>query len=287
MVQDVTLIGFGEAGMAFATAASWKQRAVAYDIALERQSAAAEAGVVAARSAQKALQNAPVILSLVTADQALTAAREYAPLIAPGALWCDMNSVAPETKRAAAAAIEANAGRYVDVAVLAPVKPAPLSVSLLLAGASAGAAQGALAGLGFTNLRIVGDAVGRASAVKMIRSVMVKGLEALTAEMLLAAAAAGVTDEVLASLDASERSVSWAERADYNLDRMLVHGLRRAAEMSESSDTLRGLGVTPMMTENIVGWQQALGELALSPVPQGLDTKLAAIMQSPAFRGAI
>ncbi|SFG46015.1 3-hydroxyisobutyrate dehydrogenase [Novosphingobium sp. CF614] len=285
MEQNVALIGFGEAGMTFAAAAGWKQGAAAYDIAPDRLTAAAQAGVVAARDARRALRAAPVVLSLVTADQALPAAREYAALIAPGALWCDMNSVAPETKRAAAAVVEAAGGRYVDVAVLAPVNPARLSVPLLLAGATADAARKALSDLGFTNLRVVGEAVGRASAIKMIRSVMVKGLEALTAETMLAAAAADVTEEVLASLDASERPMSWKERADYNLDRMLVHGLRRAAEMSESSETLRGLGVAPMMTRNTAGWQQALGELAIRPVPQGLDAKLAAIMRSPAFQG--
>jgi hypothetical protein len=119
--------------------------------------------------------------------------------------------------------------------------------------------------------------VGQASAIKLCRSVMVKGLEALTAEMVLAASEAGVLDEVLASLDASEKHVPWRERADYNLDRMLQHGKRRAAEMAESAAMLRDLGIDPLMTDNTVRRQQQLGDLGLAPPPESLEGKLAAI----------
>jgi 3-hydroxyisobutyrate dehydrogenase-like beta-hydroxyacid dehydrogenase len=169
-----------------------------------------------------------------------------------------MNSVAPETKREAAAVIAAAGGRYVDVAVLAPVDPARMAVPLLLAGPHAGAGEALLRTAGFAKVRGVGDEIGRASAIKMIRSVMVKGIEALTAEMMLGAEAAGVTDEVLASLDASEKARPWAERADYNIERMTTHGLRRAAEMEESAKTLRSLGVDPLMTEGTVLRQRGM-----------------------------
>ena len=258
MVQIVALIGFGEAGMTFALAAGWEHRAVAYDIAPDRQRLMVQAGVVAAENAQRALKDAPIVLSLVTADQALAAASQSAHLIAPGAIWCDMNSVAPETKREAARMIATAGGRYVDVAVLAPVNPAGLGVPLLLAGEAAGEAGSLLRNLGFTNARVVSAEIGKASAIKMIRSVMVKGIEALTAEMMLAADAAGVTAEVLASLDASEKAMSWKDRAAYNLERMTTHGLRRAAEMEESAKTLAGLGVEPVMTVGTVRRQREM-----------------------------
>jgi 3-hydroxyisobutyrate dehydrogenase-like beta-hydroxyacid dehydrogenase len=105
---------------------------------------------------------------------------------------------------------------------------------------------------------VVGDEIGRASAIKMVRSVMVKGIEALTAEMLLGAEAAGVTGDVLASLDASEKWLPWAERAAYNVERMVTHGLRRAAEMEESAKTLTALGVEPMMTAATVCRQREM-----------------------------
>ena len=203
----------------------------------------AEAGVLAAENAREALTGVPLVLSLVTADRALAVAQDYAPFLTVGALWCDMNSVAPETKRAAAKAVEAAGGRYVDVAVLAPVDPARLNVPLLVAGAAADEAVAALGAAGFAKVRSVGAEVGRASAIKMIRSVMVKGVEALTAEMMLAAVAAGVADEVLASLDASEKAQAWAERAAYNHERMATHGVRRAAEMEEAAKTLAALEI--------------------------------------------
>ncbi|MDE2435157.1 MAG: NAD(P)-dependent oxidoreductase [Sphingomonadales bacterium] len=252
MQTQLALIGFGEAGSTFAATGGWAGHACAFDILPVRGQTMIELGVRCAQSARDALADAPLALSLVTADQALPAARAAAPFLMPGALWCDMNSVAPETKRAAAAAIEAAGGRYVDVAVLAPVNPARMAVPLLLAGAAANEAAIALQGLGFANVRVVGDDVGRASAIKMIRSVMVKGIEALTDEMMAAARAAGVEDEVLASLDASEKVQPWAARAAYNHERMTIHGARRAAEMEESARTLLSLGVAPVMTRATV-----------------------------------
>src|SRR5690606_33288765 len=199
----VALIGFGEAGEKFARAGDWRGRVRGWDIKPERRAAMAACGVETAQDASGALGNAGIAISLVTADAALDAARAYAPLLPADALWCDMNSVAPDTKQAAAEAVEAAGGRYVDVAVMAPVD-AELAVPLLLAGPHSAAARELLGELGFSNVRLVGDEVGRASAIKMIRSVMVKGIEALSAECAAAAEAAGVLDEVVLSLDASD-----------------------------------------------------------------------------------
>ena len=198
-----------------------------------------------------------VALALVTADTALSVAEEDAPYLRPGTIWCDMNSVAPETKRAAAQAVEAAGGRYVDVAIMAPVNPAGLAVPLLLSGPAAAEAEALLNQLGFANTRIVGDEIGRASAIKMIRSVMVKGIEALSWECAAAARAAGVLDEVTGSLDASDSHAPWAEKFAYNAERMEHHGLRRAAEMEESAKTLLDLGVEPVMTRGTVERQRA------------------------------
>jgi len=251
----VALIGFGEAGEAFARAPGWRGETRGWDRLPERRAIMADCGVAAGRDAGAALAEAQVVLSLVTADAALDAARQYAPLLPHGALWCDMNSVAPPTKREAAAALEAAGARYVDVAVMSPVDKG-LAVPLLLAGSHAAAVLPLLEAIGFTNLRLVGDEVGRASAIKMIRSVMVKGLEALSWECAAAAEAAGVYDEVMASLDASEKAIGWAGRVAYNRERMETHGARRAAEMEESAKTLLGLGVEPVMTRGTIERQR-------------------------------
>jgi 3-hydroxyisobutyrate dehydrogenase-like beta-hydroxyacid dehydrogenase len=261
VMHDVlALIGFGEAGEAFARAAGWGSSVRAYDVLDERKAVMGSLGIRPAGDPAEAVAEAGIVLSLVTADQARPAAEQCAPLLAPGAIWCDCNSVAPETKRAAARCIEAAGGHYVDVAVLAPVEPALLGVPLLLSGKAAGIAESRLRAAGFTNLRIVGDEVGRASTIKLIRSVMIKGIEALTAEMMAAAERAGVVDEVLSSLDASERRDPWRERAAYNLQRMVQHGHRRAAEMEEAAETLTGLGVEPVMTLSTVRRQREMAE---------------------------
>lgn len=252
----VALIGFGEAGETFARAANWRGVTRAWDVLPQRRAAMAQWSVATGTDAASALGDRAFLLSLVTADAALEAAREYAPLLPEGALWCDMNSVAPQTKRAAAATIEAAGGRYVDVAVMAPVHPAALAVPLFVSSPHAIAAQPLLEALGFSNVRVVGEEVGRASAIKMIRSVVVKGLEALSWECAAAANAAGVFDEVMASLDASEKPLKWAERVAYNRERMESHGARRAAEMEESARTLLGLGVEPVMTRGTAELQR-------------------------------
>jgi 3-hydroxyisobutyrate dehydrogenase-like beta-hydroxyacid dehydrogenase len=221
-----------------------------------------------------AVEGAEIVLSLVTAGQALSAAISAAGFIEAGALFCDMNSAAPATKRSAAAVIEAAGGIYLDVAVMAPVNPSRLTVPLLISGGEAEAAATRLAKLGFTDVRTVGPRIGQASSIKMIRSVIVKGMEALTAEAMLAAHAAGVAEEVIASLDASDRNEPWAKRADYDLDRMIVHGLRRSEEMGEVVKTLEDLGVEPLLTRGTAQRQREIGGLQLGRPSGGLFEKM-------------
>jgi 3-hydroxyisobutyrate dehydrogenase-like beta-hydroxyacid dehydrogenase len=251
-----TLIGNGEAGQAFDVAGDWP----AYDIVPARSKAA---------SLAEALAGAEIALSVVTADQALAAARAAAECIARGTLFCDMNSVAPETKLAAAKMIEAAGGRYVDVAVMSPVHPGRLGTPLLVCGAHLGVALAALREIGFSQVRSAGDAVGRASTIKMLRSVMYKGMEALTAECLIAAEKAGLQDEVLDMLEAD-----WSGKANYRLNRMMVHGTRRAAEMEEVAKTLAGLGVDPLMTRGTIARQREIGDLGIQVPPSTLREML-------------
>lgn len=280
----LTLIGFGEAGRTFAAAGGWRQTARAYDIktdhtgmaADEMRAAYAALDVIGCEASREALADAQIVLSLVTADQATPAAQDAAQHIAPGTLFCDLNSVSPGRKRTNAAAIESAGGRYVDVAVMAPVQPAALNVPLLISGPHAEAAAEMLRNIGFAKIQICGAAIGAASATKMVRSVMIKGIEALTAEMVLAADAAGVTEGVLASLGGD-----WARTADYNLDRMLAHGTRRAAEMEEVAQTLHELGIDPLMTEGTIIRQRAMGAMLQgAPMPEGLDEKLDLVKQN-------
>lgn len=262
----ITLIGFGEAGSSFADAARWGSNARVFDV---RPVDSGSTHVVVCKTLAEAVMDSLNVISVVTADAAIDVARDAAQHIAPGALYFDMNSVSPGSKRGAAAYIEAAGGRYVDAAIMAPVNPLLMAVPLFLSGQHAQNGQDSLAALGFSNIRIVGDDVGRASTIKMLRSVMYKGVEALTAECLLACEKAGVTDEVLNSF-----GNDWATGADYRLDRMLVHGTRRSAEMAESVKTLTELGIEPLMTRGTTERQAQIGALDIKSPPEGLVAKL-------------
>lgn len=284
-VQDIAIIGFGEAGQTFALAGAWGQQARVFDRlsddAKQRASKLADyerIGVVACDTNRDAVVGCDFVMSLVTADQALAVAETTAQSICEGALYLDLNSVAPSTKQAAARAIESAGGHYIDVAVMSPVQPAALNVPLLISGAQAQKAKERLAALGFQKLKLIDGPVGRASSIKMIRSVMVKGLEALSAECVLAATKAGVLDQVLTSLDASWSEAAWSARANYNLDRMMVHGTRRSAEMAEVVKTLDDLGTGSAMSRGTVARQAAIGALDQRQPPETLQDKIASIL---------
>lgn len=273
MINGVTFIGFGEAGSSFASAPKWAGNARAFDInAVGTQ----KTSVIACATSAEAIAGSNVIISVVTAEAAVDAARDAAKHLMAGALYFDMNSVSPGSKRDAASIVGTAGGRYIDAAIMAPVKPALLSVPILLSGPFAPEGQDALCVLGFSNVQIIGDEVGQAATVKMLRSVMYKGVEALTAECLIACERAGVTGRVLDSFGNND----WATGADYRLDRMLVHGTRRAAEMTEATKTLLELGVEPMMTRGTIERQAQLGALGLKQPPEGLAMKLEKLVSS-------
>ena len=280
---ELAFIGFGEAAMAFC--ADWEGiEAIAYDIKVEEPRLRADklddyerAGVVGADTLEQALGGARLVVSVVTADQALEAARAASMTIASETLYCDFNSVAPETKRAAAEFIHGAGARYVDVAVMAPVLPLGTKVPLLGSGPHVAKAKAALAKYGFA-LESAGDDLGRASTIKMVRSAMVKGLEALSAECGLAAMRAGVVEEVIASLHLSHGGTDWERKVCYDLGRMIEHGERRAAEMEEVAKTLDELGTGSVMTRASAERQREIGRLGL--VSQGnLVADAAAILE--------
>ena len=130
--------------------------------------------------------------------------------------------------------------------------------------------------------QIVGNEIGAAAAIKMVRSVMIKGIEALTLECFLAAERAGVVEQVAASLKNNYPTLDWNELSEYNIERMASHGIRRAAEMREVAETLRELGVAPLMTDGTIERQQQMGEMGRQPqikdaVAKGRDDMLSAI----------
>ncbi len=268
--RRLAVIGFGEAGRVLAAglAATGRFDVSAYDILVRDPAgrgpmlaAAAERSVAMKESHRDAIAGARIIVSAVTATSSTDVAREAAASLAAGQIFADINSVSPGTKRANAKLIEDAGGHYVDVAVMAPVPPYGLKVPILLGGAKAAELTARLAPAGM-NLEIVADAVGTASAIKMCRSVMIKGIEALVVECLLGARRYGVEDRVLASLEETFPQMKWNERADYLVSRVVVHGRRRAAEMREVAATLREAGLEPFMASATAQCQDRIADLA-------------------------
>jgi 3-hydroxyisobutyrate dehydrogenase-like beta-hydroxyacid dehydrogenase len=285
----IAFIGFGEAGRAFAD--SLRQAGVsafaAYDILFDSECqsgatgrAAADRGVRAAASPADAIADADWIVSAVTASSSLDAARAAAPDLRPGQVFIDINSVSPGTKRASADAVTAASAAYLDMAVMGPVHPRGHRTPVLLAGAEAAALHPSLSALGFDG-EVVGAAPGEATAIKMVRSVFMKGLEAAMVEMLLAARRAGCLERVLSSLADTYPGLDWQAFPRYELERVTRHGIRRAAEMRESAATVEELGLSGVFAAATADTQQRLGELGLKEPGRDLldelDRALAAL----------
>jgi 3-hydroxyisobutyrate dehydrogenase-like beta-hydroxyacid dehydrogenase len=213
-----------------------------------------------ASSAHDAVRGADLVISAVTAEQGLAAARSVAGALEPGALFLDINSVSPGVKHASAEVINASGGRYVEAAVMTPVPPHRLRSPILLGGPHAAAFAEIAGPLGF-NARVYSEEYGKASAVKMCRSVMIKGMEALITESCLTARRLGVEQDVLASLGETLPVPDWPAFARYMISRSLQHGKRRAEEMREVARTVSEAHLEPLMSASIAERQDIAWKL--------------------------
>jgi len=279
-ISRIAIIGFGEVGGIFGTDFVGQGIEVSvFDILLasgsHRQQMLAKArscGVKAEDSLRDCLRDADLVISAVTASSALDVAQEAGPILHRQQMFLDINSVSPETKRKASACVESNSGkgggRFVEAAVMAAVPGKRLTVPMLLGGVHAMSASDSLRSLGM-NATALSDQIGVASAVRMCRSVLIKGLEALTVEGLFAARRYGAEDAVLESLAATYPGMGWKDRRpDYLISRVAQHGQRRAAELHEVAQTLKDVAIEPTMALAAAHCQEQLVcELAESNLP--------------------
>jgi 3-hydroxyisobutyrate dehydrogenase-like beta-hydroxyacid dehydrogenase len=254
-IERVALIGFGEAGgILGAELAKAGIQVTMFDILLRSEPArgamldkARSAGVRACESLADAVREANLMISAVTCSAALEVAKESARALRAGQIHLDINSVSPDAKREMSECVERSGADFVEAAVMAPVPPQRLRVPMLLGGKRAAELAPRLAALGM-NAKAVSERIGVASAIKMCRSVIVKGLEALVVESMFTARHYGAEDAVLASLAASYPGMGWTERLpDHVISRVAEHGERRAAEMREAGETVADAGIEPLM----------------------------------------
>jgi 3-hydroxyisobutyrate dehydrogenase-like beta-hydroxyacid dehydrogenase len=253
MKETITLIGFGEAGQHIGggLVRAGVAPVCAYDIRHEAlRNAARERGVDLHREAGVALEGATVVFSLVTASSALDAALTATKYLKRGQTYIDFNSVSPMTKRAVGEAVGNTGAEFIEAAIMAPVPGPDHQVPVLIAAPGAARAAERLNALGM-NVEVAGERIGEASLSKMLRSIFIKGIEALMLESLVAARSAGIEDRILASVQKTLPGIDWPKLATYNLERTFAHGARRAAEMGESAATVAELGLEPFVTEGI------------------------------------
>ncbi|MGJ4943643.1 DUF1932 domain-containing protein [Bradyrhizobium sp. HKCCYLS1011] len=264
----VGIVGYGEVGKILAEDLRKDGvRVSAYDIKLgdERGNAmrdhAAGIGVTLAPSHAELASQSDFIVSAVTASQAVPVAQACAPAVKPGAWFLDFNSASPGAKQRAADLIDGAGGRYVEGAVMTSVPPYRIKVPLLLGGTGARELAPLLNDLGFA-AKPASDKLGVASATKMCRSIMIKGMEAMVIEAFTTARAYGVEDAVLASLKETFPGIDWEKQGAYFFQRVIEHGRRRAEEVREVAETVREAGLTPWSAQGTAERQAFIADLA-------------------------
>ncbi len=265
---NVGLVGYGEVGRILAEDLRKQQvRVRAYDLKLGGDQAgalrdhASSFGVALAASHADLAAQADFIVSAVTASQAVPVAQACAPALRKSAWFLDFNSASPGAKQRAAALIDGGGGRYVEGAVMTSIPPYRIKVPLLLGGSDAAQLAPLLVELGF-DAKVASDKLGVASAVKMCRSVMIKGLEAMVIESFTTARAYGVEDAVLASLAETFPGINWEKQGAYFFQRVIEHGRRRSEEVREVAETVREAGLTPWSSQGTADRQGWVADLA-------------------------
>jgi len=266
--MNVALIGYGEVGKILAEDLRAQGVAVtAYDLKLDGVQAqplrehAARNGVLLAATHALAAQGADLVVSAVTASQTVAVAEAAAAGLKRGAFFLDFNSASPGAKIRAAVVVNAAGGRYVEGAVMTSVPPYRIKVPLLLGGPDATALLPVLQGLGFAP-RLADERLGIASATKMSRSVMIKGLEAMVIESFTTARHYGVEDALIASLVETFPGIDWEKQAAYFFQRVIEHGRRRSEEVREVAQTVREAGLTPWSASGTAERQAWVADLA-------------------------
>jgi len=280
MSERIAFIGFGEAGQTISRGllGDSKPAIRTYDILFGQpggaplEAAARSLGVAPARDHADAVRGADLVFLAVTASSSLQAAKSCLPGLSKGQLFLDVNSVSPQRKIETAALVAPTGAAYVDVAVMAPVAPYLHKVPCLIGGPGAAALAPRAAALGM-KMELVSDKVGQASAIKMFRSIVVKGLEAILVESMTASSEYGVEARVLASLQETFPGIDWEKLSGYMIERVVSHGARRAAEMREVAATLEGIGLEPTMAAASAVRQQWIADLGVKERLNGRKTE--------------
>jgi 3-hydroxyisobutyrate dehydrogenase-like beta-hydroxyacid dehydrogenase len=261
-VKRIGFVGYGEVGKILSSGLKDRVQAMGtWDLKFAAQAPEVSACVKAHGSMRDLCEASDFIISAVTASNTLAVAQEAAQFVRAGTVFLDLNSASPGTKQQAAAAIDGAGGHYVEAGVMTSVPPYGIKVPMLLGGARAAELAALLLSWGM-DAKAVSEKLGVASAIKMCRSVMIKGLEALVIESYTTARAYGVEDHVLPTLQETFPSIDWSQQGAYFFSRVVQHGQRRAEEMREAANTVKEAGFEPLMASAIAAKQQWVADQA-------------------------
>jgi 3-hydroxyisobutyrate dehydrogenase-like beta-hydroxyacid dehydrogenase len=276
-LTQLGMVGYGEVGKIMAAGLKARMDGVhVWDLKFADEKAktselahAKNAGIDAVNSMQALCQASNFILSAVTASQTLAVAQAAAQHIQAGSVFLDFNSASPGTKQQAAKLIEAAGAHYIEAGVMTSIPPYGIRVPMLLGGALAASIAPQLITFGMDTKAVSAD-IGVASAIKMCRSVMIKGLEALVIESYATARKYGVEDHVIPTLAETFPSIDWQQTGTYFFSRVVQHGKRRAEEMREAANTVQEAGFEPFMASAIAQKHDWVANLARDGVFDGL-----------------
>ncbi len=302
----IALLGFGEAGSAIARGlcaeGGWRgrsrpgdnapRRVIAIDTALDKDARGTALGkqaqaldVAISDGYTDALGEADLVICAVQGEHALEAASAAAPLLKKGAHYLDLCTVTGRMSDEDRAPVETAGGRYIDIAVMGGFFKQGIKAPMLAAGADVEPVVAWMNDNGF-DAKALGPKPGSASSVKMLRSVLIKGVEALGVEAYVAAERQGILKEVMGCMGDVDQ-ISFANFVAMLVQTHIVHAERRWEEMGLVARTLRETGIDPLMTEAIERSHRRTVEAAIAPadgkVP-GLDDALA-ILSDKVVRG--
>ena len=286
--MKIAIIGLGEVGRCYAKAL----HAGGYQLSLcDARPAPAAADLASGwelpvqTSIGPWLADCDWVLSCVTGAHALGVARQCLAHARPGTTLCDLTTASPDTKRTAAKQAGASSVRYVDVAIMGAISLSLEKTPLLASGAGASEFAELLAKANGKVRVIEGGAAGDAIALKILRSVFTKGMEALSVELLMAAETQGVREKLYGQLrDIDETPLRTF--IDMLVRTHVIHARRRAHEVHDAAAELAKHGlpsvVLPGVERRFAQTIQGLERQAPAQAEPTIDEALAWLLQQPA-----
>jgi 3-hydroxyisobutyrate dehydrogenase-like beta-hydroxyacid dehydrogenase len=258
--QKIGFIGFGEVGRALSQRMKGMGgEIVVYDKFPDRvKERAEELKIPLIEQMVELIHSCSLLLSTLWPDAALESAKETAPFLSTGQIYCDLNSISPETTEEIQKVISPSGADFVKIGIMAGIPDRGFAVPLIAGGKKAKEVEEILSSLGLSIQAISLDPK-HPAAIKILRSVCLKGLVAVTYEMLRGAERYGVSDQILESASEVMSKASFKDTLNNWLASTAIHARRRAKEMEEAIETLENAGIDPVMS---IGTKKIFEEIA-------------------------